>query len=60
MRTIGMGAAPKSEEDKKLLSEIVELQAENAALKQEIEELKANKSSFSGRLLCLQFLNLLL
>lgn len=49
MRTVGMGAVPKSEEDKKLLSEIVELQAENAALKQEIEELKAKKSSRKGR-----------
>ena len=49
MRTIGMGAAPKSEGDKKLLSEITELQAENAALKQEIEELKAKKSNRKGK-----------
>ena len=49
MRTVGMGAVPKSEEDKKLLSEITELQAENAALKQEIEELKAKKSNRKGK-----------
>ena len=42
MRTVGMGAMPKSEEDKKLFSE-------NAALRQENEELKAKKASKKGK-----------
>ena len=49
MRTVGMGAMPKSEEDKKLLSENAELRAENAALRQENEELKAKKASKKGK-----------
>lgn len=43
MRTVGMGVSSKSEEDKKLLTEITDLKAENAALKQEIVDLKAKK-----------------
>lgn len=43
MRTVGMGVSSKSEGDKKLLAEIADLKAENAALTQEIEDLKAKK-----------------
>jgi hypothetical protein len=49
MRTVGMGAAPKSEEDKKLLVEIAHLKAENAALQQEIADLRAKKSTRKGK-----------
>ena len=35
MRTVGMGALPDNEEDKKLLKEIADLKAENTVLKQE-------------------------
>lgn len=49
MRSVGMGAVPKSDEDKKLLAEIAELKAENAALKQEIAELKVKKSTRKGK-----------
>lgn len=33
MRTVGMGALPDNEEDKKLLKEIADLKAENTVLK---------------------------
>lgn len=49
MRTVGMGAMPQNEEDKKLLAEIAELKAENAALKQEIAELKAKRAPKKGK-----------
>mgnify|MGYP002674581967 CR=1 FL=1 len=49
MRSVGMGAMPDSEEDKRLLAEITELKAENTALKQEIAELKAKKSTRKGK-----------
>lgn len=49
MRTVGMGAVPKSEEDKKLLVEIADLKAENAALQQEIADLRAKKSTRKGK-----------
>lgn len=49
MRTVGMGAVPKSEEDKKLLVEIAHLKAENAALQQEIADLRAKKSTRKGK-----------
>lgn len=48
MRSVGMGAMPDNEEDKKLLAKISELKVENAALKQEIAELKAKRSSKKG------------
>lgn len=49
MRSVGMGAMPDNEEDKKLLAEIADLKAENAALKQEIADLKAKKSTRKGK-----------
>ena len=49
MRSVGMGAMPDSEEDKRLLAEITELKAENTALKQEIAELKAKKPTKKGK-----------
>lgn len=49
MRTVGMGAMPQNEEDKKLLAEIAELKAENAALKQEIADLKAKRAPKKGK-----------
>lgn len=45
MRTVGMGALPDNEEDKKLLKEIADLKAENTALKQEIMDLKAENAA---------------
>lgn len=45
MRTVGMGALPDNEEDKKLLKEIADLKAENTVLKQELADLKAKKPS---------------
>lgn len=49
MRSVGMGAVAKGDEDKKLLAEIANLKAENAALKQEIADLKAKRSSRKGK-----------
>ncbi len=49
MRTVGMGALPDNEEDKKLLKEIADLKAENTVLKQEIADLKAKKLSKKGK-----------
>ena len=49
MRTVGMGAMPQNEDDKKLLAEIAELKAENAALKQEIADLKAKRAPKKGK-----------
>ena len=49
MRTVGMGALPDNEEDKKLLKEIADLKAENTVLKQEIADLKAKKPSKKGK-----------
>lgn len=49
MRTVGMGALPDNEEDKKLLKEIVDLKAENTVLKQELADLKAKKPSKKGK-----------
>lgn len=45
MRSVGMGAMPDNEEDKKLLKEIADLKAENTVLKQELADLKAKKST---------------
>lgn len=45
MRSVGMGAMPDNEEDKKLLKEIADLKAENTVLKQELADLKAKKPS---------------
>ena len=44
MRTVGMGALPDNEEDKKLLKEIADLKAENTVLKQELADLKAENT----------------
>nr|DAR18407.1 MAG TPA: DELTA-SLEEP-INDUCING PEPTIDE [Caudoviricetes sp.] len=49
MRTVGMGALPDNEEDKKLLKEIADLKAENTVLKQELADLKAKKPSKKGK-----------
>lgn len=49
MRSVGMGAMPDNEEDKKLLVEIAHLKAENAALQQEIAHLRAKKSTRKGK-----------
>lgn len=49
MRTVGMGAMPDNEEDKKLLKEIADLKAENTVLKQELADLKAKKPSKKGK-----------
>lgn len=49
MRSVGMGAMPDNEEDKKLLKEIADLKAENTVLKQELANLKAKKPSKKGR-----------
>lgn len=49
MRSVGMGAMPDNEEDKKLLVEIAYLKAENAALQQEIAHLRAKKSTRKGK-----------
>ena len=49
MRSVGMGALPDNEEDKKLLQEIADLKAENAVLKQELADLKAKKPSKKGK-----------
>ena len=44
MRTVGMGTAPK-EENQKLLAEIAELKAEKSALEQELAGVKAKRVS---------------
>ena len=49
MRSVGMGALPDNEEDKKLLKEIADLKAENATLKQELADLKVKKPSKKGK-----------
>ena len=49
MRSVGMGAMPEAGADKKLLDEIAELKAENAALKQEIADLKTKKTTKRGK-----------
>lgn len=49
MRTVGMGALPDNEEDKKLLKEIADLKAENTVLKQELADLKAKEPSKKGK-----------
>lgn len=48
MRTVGMGTAPK-EENQKLLSEIAELKAEKTALEQELVGLRAKRVSKKER-----------
>ena len=48
MRSVGMGTMPE-DVGKKLLDEISELKAENAALKQEIAELKSKKTAQRGK-----------
>lgn len=49
MRSVGMGAMPDNEDDKKLLKEIADLKVENTVLKQELADLKAKKPSKKGR-----------
>lgn len=49
MRSVGMGATPEGGAERKLLDEIAELKAENAALKQEIADLKPKKAVKRGK-----------
>ena len=48
MRTVGMGVAPENE-DQELYAENAAQKAENAALRQEITELRAKKSNKKGK-----------
>lgn len=44
MRSVGLGVYKEGDADEQLLKKISELESENAALKEEIEALKAKKS----------------
>lgn len=45
MRSVGLGVYKEGDADEQLLKKISELESENAALKEEIEALKAKKST---------------
>lgn len=45
MRSVGLGVYKEGDADEQLLKKVSELESENAALKEEIEALKAKKST---------------